>query len=149
MIKPVTQNRRLNNKGFSLAEIMIVLVIIGGIMALILPKIVEGQDTSNIRKTRIQLGEIENKLNQYQADCGGKLPSDLNFLIEDSTSCRNWTSNNANKTLMKDAWGTDFQYEALDNGYNLYSMGKNKKDGGSGPDKDIYSDSSVANQESE
>ncbi|AGH95740.1 type II secretion system protein GspG [Pseudobdellovibrio exovorus] len=149
MTKSSTQNRRLNNKGFSLAEIMIVLVIIGGIMALILPKIVEGQDNANIRNTRIKLGEIENKLNQYQADCGGKLPSDLNFLVEDSTSCRNWTSNKASQNLMKDAWGSDFQYEALDNGYNLYSLGKNKKDGGSGPDKDIYSESSVANQEGE
>lgn len=143
-----TTPRSLNNKGFSLAEIMIVLVIIGGIMALILPKIIEGQDNAAIRNTRIKLGEIENKINEYQADCG-KLPQDLNFLVEDTTECRNWTSNKNSKNLLKDNWNTDFVYEPLDNGYNLFSYGKNKKEGGSGPDKEIYSQNSAANTEVE
>lgn len=143
-----TNPRSLNNKGFSLAEIMIVLVIIGGIMALILPKIIEGRTNAAIRNTRIKLGEIENKINEYQADCG-KLPSDLSFMIEDTTECRNWTSNKNSKNLMKDEWSTDFTYEVLDNGYNLYSMGEDKKEGGSGPAKEIYSANSVANTEVE
>jgi len=138
----------LNNKGFSLAEIMIVLVIIGGIMALILPKINEGRDNANIRNTKIKMGEIENKLNEYQADCG-KLPTDLSFMVEDTTECRNWTSNKQSKNLLKDEWNTDFEYEVLDNGYNLRSFGKDKKEGGSGPEKEIYSQGSVANETTE
>ena len=136
----------LNNKGFSLAEIMIVLVIIGGIMAFILPKIQEGRDNANIRNTKIKLGEIENKINEYQADCG-KLPSSLDFLISDTADCKNWSSNKNNKNLMKDEWQTPFTFEVSGNGYNLKSLGKNKKEGGEGPDKDIYSQSSSANEE--
>lgn len=138
--------RTLNNKGFSLAEIMIVLVIIGGIMALILPRIQEGRDNANVRNTKIKMGEIENKLNEYQADCG-KLPSNLQFMVADTADCKNWTSNKNAKNLLKDEWQTDFSYEASGNGYNLKSLGKNKKEGGEGPDKDIYSASSTAAEE--
>lgn len=138
--------RHLNNKGFSLAEIMIVLVIIGGIMALILPRIQEGRDNANVRNTKIKMGEIENKLNEYQADCG-KLPSSLQFMVSDTADCKNWTSNKNAKNLLKDEWQTEFVYETSGNGYNLKSLGKNKKEGGEGPDKDIYSTSSAAAEE--
>jgi general secretion pathway protein G len=135
-----------NNKGFSLAEIMIVLVIIGAIMGLILPRINEGRDNSNIRNSRIKMGEIENKLNEYQADCG-KLPSTLEFLVSDTAECKKWTSNSQSKKLLKDEWQTDFNYEVSGNGFNIMSYGKDKKEGGTGPDKDFYSDGSVAAQE--
>src|SRR3989344_3254965 len=135
-----------NNKGFSLAEIMIVLVIIGAIMAIILPKIEEGRDTSNVRNTKIKMSEIENKINEYQADCG-KLPSSLDFMVSDSADCKNWTSNKKSKNLLKDEWQNDFSFETSGNGYNLKSLGKNKKEGGEGPDKDFYSPNSAANEE--
>lgn len=139
-------NTVLNQKGFSLAEIMIVLVIIGAIMGLILPKIREGQDNSNIRNSKMKMAEIENKISEYFAECT-KYPKTLEFLVEDQTDCKNWTSNKNLKNLMKDAWGNDFVYEGTDNGYNLKSLGKDKKEGGSGPDKDFYSEGSQAAQE--
>lgn len=132
----------LNNKGFSLAEIMIVLVIIGAIMGFILPKIQEGNDNSKVRNTKMKLGEIDTKITEYQADCG-KLPTSIDFLVNDVADCRNWTSNKKNKNLMKDEWQTDFTYEVSGNGYSLKSFGKDKKEGGEGPDKDIYSEGSV------
>lgn len=135
-----------NNKGFSLAEIMIVLVIIGGIMALILPRIQEGRDNANVRNTKIKMGEIENKINEYQADCG-KLPTSLQFMVSDTADCKNWTSNKNAKNLLKDEWQSEFSYETSANGYNLKSLGKNKKEGGEGPDKDIFSTSSTTNEE--
>jgi len=131
-----------NNRGFSLAEIMIVLVIIGGIMALILPRIQEGRDNAAVRNTRIKLGEIENKLNEYQADCG-KLPTSIDFMVNDTADCRNWTSNKNAKNLLKDEWQTDIVYETSGDGFVLKSLGKDKKEGGEGPDKDIYSQSSA------
>lgn len=135
----------LNNKGFSLAEIMIVLVIIGAIMGIILPKIQEGRDNSNVRNTKMRLGEVDTKITEYQADCG-KLPSTIDFLITDSSDCRNWTSNTKSKGLMKDEWQTELQYEVKGGGYILKSFGRDKKDGGSGPDKDIYSEGSVGEE---
>lgn len=135
-----------NPKGFSLAEIMIVLVIIGAIMGLILPKIREGQDNSNIRNTKMKMAEIENKINEYFAECT-KYPKTLEFLVEDQADCKNWSSNKNLKNLLKDAWGNDFSFEGTENGFNLRSLGKDKKEGGSGPDKDFYSEGSQAAQE--
>lgn len=137
----------LNNKAFSLAEIMIVLVIIGGIMALILPRIQEGRDNANVRNTKIKMDQIENKINEYQSDCGGKYPSSLDFMVNDTSECQNWTSNKSAKNLLKDEWGNDFVYEKSDKGFNLKSYGKDKKEGGTGPDKDIYSPSSESAQQ--
>jgi general secretion pathway protein G len=132
----------LNNRGFSLAEIMIVLVIIGGILGFILPKISEGRDNANVRQTRMRMGEVDTKINEFQADCG-KLPSTLDFLVTDVSDCRNWTSNSKNKNLLKDDWQTDLVYEVKGNGYVLKSLGKDKKEGGTGPDKDIFSEGSA------
>lgn len=135
-----------NSKGFSLAEIMIVLVIIGGILGIILPKIQEGSEKSKIRNTKIKMSEVENKINEYQADCG-KMPNSLEFLVSDVADCKNWSSNKKSKNLLKDEWQTDFIYEISGNGFNLKSLGKDKKEGGEGPDKDFYSQGSVVSEE--
>ena len=55
--------------------------------------------------------------------------------------------NKNSKNLLKDEWQTEFQYEQAGNGFNLKSLGKDKKEGGAGPDKDFYSEGSVANQQ--
>ena len=124
---------------------MIVLVIIGAIMGFILPRIQEGRDNSNVRNTKMKMGEVDTKITEYQADCG-KLPSNLDFLINDVSDCRNWTSNAKNKNLLKDEWQTDLVYETKGNGYVLKSYGKDKKEGGTGPDKDIFSEGSAEEQ---
>lgn len=141
-----TQQTRLNNKGFSLAEIMIVLVIIGGIMGLILPRIMTGRDNANIRNTRVKMSNIETKIAEYQADCG-KLPSSLDFLSSDVADCPKWTSSKNDKDLLKDEWQNPFVYEANDKGYNLKSLGKDKKEGGEGADKDFASEASESSQD--
>jgi general secretion pathway protein G len=135
-----------NSKGFSLGEIMIVLVIIGGIMAIVLPKIQDGQKKSQINQTKMKMTEITTKLNEYYAECS-KYPTALTFITDDDAGCKNWTSNPKLKHLLKDAWGSDFQYATSGNGYNLSSLGADKKAGGSSFDKDLFSDESVGGEE--
>lgn len=136
-----TFKNRNHQAGFSLGEIVIVLVIIGGIMAIILPKIAEGNAKGKVNQTRMKMGEIENKINEYQAECG-KIPKSLSFITDDDTSCKNWAGNPKMKHLLKDGWGTDFTYSANDTGYVLKSLGADKKEGGSSFDKDFLSDGS-------
>ncbi|MBC7458490.1 MAG: type II secretion system protein GspG, partial [Bdellovibrionaceae bacterium] len=47
----------------------------------------------------------------------------------------------------KDAWNGDIQYSTSGPGYNLKSLGKDKKEGGTSFDKDLYSDESVGAEE--
>jgi len=135
-----------NQKAFSLGEIMIVLVIIGGIMAIILPKIKDGQEKSKVNQTKMKMTEITTKLNEYNAECG-KYPTSVSFITDDDSSCKNWTGNPKLKHLIKDAWGSDFQYSTSGAGYNLKSLGADRKEGGSSFDKDIFSDESVGGEE--
>lgn len=150
MLKLFKSNRSAstisNNKGFSLGEIMIVLVIIGGIMAIVLPKIKEGQEKSKQSQTKMKMTEITTKLNEYYAECS-KYPTTISFITDDDAGCKNWTGNPKMKHLLKDAWGSDFQYGTSGNGYNLSSLGADRKSGGSSFDKDIFSDESVGGEE--
>lgn len=142
------RNKQISNqKGFSLGEIMIVLVIIGAIMAIILPKIADGNAKSKRNSTKLKMSEIENKINEFNAECNGKFPKSLNFITDDDSSCKNWAGNPKMKHLLKDAWNTDFIYDASDVGFNLKSLGADKKEGGSSYDADVYSDSSASAQE--
>ncbi len=135
-----------NTRAFSLGEIMIVLVIIGGIMAIILPKIRDGQIRAQVNQSKLKMSEITTKLNEYYSECG-KYPSSLSFIVEDSSDCKNWASNPKLNHLLKDGFGTEFDYAPAGNGYNLSSKGADKKDGGSSYDKDIISDESVGSEE--
>ncbi len=135
----------LNQSGFSLGEIMIVLVIIGGIMAIVLPKIQDGQAKSKVNNTKMKMNELTTKIDEYNSECG-KLPASLSFITDDDSSCKNWAGSPKLKHLLKDAWGSDFIYEISGNGYNLKSLGNDKKEGGTSYDKDIYSDSSAGGE---
>ncbi len=137
------QKQLKDQKGFSLGEILIVLVIIGGIMAIVLPKIADGNAKSKVNSTRLKMSEIENKINEYNSECG-KYPKAVTFITEDDATCKNWSANPKMKHLLKDGWNTDFVFEGSDTGYNLKSVGADKKEGGSSYDKDIYSDGSQA-----
>ena len=133
----------LNSKGFSLGEILIVLVIIGGIMAIVLPKIADGNAKSKVNSTKLKMSEVENKINEYSSECS-KFPKSINFITDDDADCKNWAANPKMKHLLKDGWNNDFIYEGTSTGYNLKSLGADKKEGGTGYDKDIYSEGSQA-----
>ncbi|MFZ3231042.1 MAG: type II secretion system protein GspG [Pseudobdellovibrio sp.] len=140
--KNILSNVR-NNSGFSLGEIMIVLVIIGGIMAIILPKIADGNARSKVNTTKLRMSEIENKINEFNSECG-KYPKAITFITEDDPSCKSWSGNPKMKHLIKDGWNNDFIFEGTDSGYNLKTLGADKKEGGTSFDKDFYSEGSQA-----
>ena len=124
-----------NQRGFSFLEIIIVVGIIGGLMAFILPQITANQNKSRVGQTRITMANIIQNLTMYQSDCQ-KFPTSLDGLVKPDANCSNWTGPYM-KDIPKDAWGTAFSYESDGNTYTLTSLGGDRREGGDGFNKDI------------
>lgn len=125
-----------NRRGMTLIEIMIVLAILGGIMALLLPRLTGQLDKAKSKEARIQMGQIVNAISMYYTDCG-KNPSSLENLVKADANCSNWGPEPYLKKDPKDPWGHDFVYELNGNEYQLKCLGKDGREGGSGFDADI------------
>lgn len=134
-----SQKATLNQKGFTLVEIMIVLAIIGSIFALMGDKIFGALDKSKIKEAKIQLGQISQAVSMYYTDCG-KFPQSLDNLRKADANCANWGPEPYYKKEAKDPWGNAIVLELNGSEFNLKSLGKDGKEGGSGYDKDILLD---------
>lgn len=127
-------NPARNQRGLTLFEILIVIGIIGGLLAFILPQIQKNSNKSKVGETRIKMSNVVQQLTLYQNDCQ-KFPSSLDGLVK-ADDCQNWTGPYL-KDVPKDAWGTPFKYESTESGYNLFSLGADRKEGGDGFNKDL------------
>lgn len=125
-----------NRKGMTLIEIMIVLAIIGGISALLLPRITGQRDKAKVSEARIQMGQIVSALSMYYNDCG-KYPQTLEGLVKADPNCSNWGPEPYVRKEIKDPWGHDFEYEVNGAEYSLRCLGRDGREGGSGYDADI------------
>ena len=130
--------------GFTLIEVMVVVVILGILAALIVPNVIGQGDKARAGTTVSTLSTVSNSLDLYRLD-NGKYPSTqegLDALINKPASATNWMKCGYIKGgLPKDGWGNDLQYIAPgSNGraYDLYSFGADGKEGGSDLDEDLF-----------
>ncbi|WP_461831241.1 type II secretion system major pseudopilin GspG [Aquifex sp.] len=126
-------------RGFTLIEVLVVLIILGLIAALIVPKITSRVDETRIKTTKLQLKAIKNALEQFKLDNGFYPTTEqgLKALVEKPTTPpepKNWKQ--YMEKLPKDAWGNDFIYisPAGSKPYELKSAGP---DGVEGTEDDI------------
>jgi general secretion pathway protein G len=110
-------------RGLTLVEIMVVLLLIGAVFAFVGGRVFKAGDKAKAELTRAKLASIKEPIYMYQMR-NNQLPSDLRAAEADDT---------------KDSWGREIQYRALDGGrsYELKSLGADGRDGGSGADADI------------
>ncbi len=135
-------NKILRNQlGMTLMEIMIVLIIVGGLMAVLGTKVMDNFQKTRIKQVAAQFGELSNALNLYYADCNDYPPTETGLeglLRQDGTNCESWGPEAyANPKMLRDPWGTPIQYENLGGKFLLRSLGKDKKEGGDGANRDI------------
>lgn len=126
-----------NQSGMTLIEILIVLAIVAGMGTLLFQGVFKNFFKSQATETKIIMGKVEQALQLYYVDCGG-YPNSLDGLVENSGGeCKSWGPEAYLPKYPKDAWGTDLIYENNGSSYTLRSLGKDKKEGGSGLDADI------------
>jgi general secretion pathway protein G len=119
--------------GFTLIEIMLVVVIIGILAAIILPNLGGKTKQASISATKASIANISLAIDSYEVDNGAYPPS-LQALITKGSELH-WNGPYLKKTAIpKDDWGKEFIYTLKDNGYELRSSGPN---GTAGDNDDI------------
>lgn len=136
------------NRGFTLIELMVVIVILSLLAVMVGPKIIGRSDDAKIADAKVQIRNLETALKLYKLDNGdfpsteqgvaalatkptvGKIP--LNYKAEGYLE---------NKNSLKDPWGNDYIYLAPgEHGdYDLYCLGADAARGGEGKNADIES----------
>ena len=129
-----------NIQGFSLIEILVVLLIIGLLTTLVVVNVLPSQDKARVEKAKADIAIIENALEMYRLDNYNYPTTDqgLNVLVKPLDS-NNTFSNVYIKRLPKDPWGNDYQYLSPgDNGvYDVFSFGADGEEGGENLNSDI------------
>ncbi len=98
--------------GFTLIEIMVVVVILGILASIIVPKIVNRPDQARIVKAKQDILAIENALALYRLDSGIYPTNDqgLQALVQQPVNMPNWKSDGYLRQLPIDPWSNPYQY---------------------------------------
>ena len=124
--------------GFSLIEIILVVVLIGGIVAFAASRILGGGDRAKVNLTKAQVQTLAEKIQQFEGDTGA-LPGSLGDLVKAPDSAAGWLGPYAKDAEMKDPWNHPYLYAVPGEGkpFDLVSLGADGKAGGDSVNADI------------
>ena len=138
--------QRPHARGFTLVEILVVIVILGILAALVVPRVLERPDEARVIAAKNDVAAILQALKLYRLD-NGRYPTSeqgLAALVTRPTSvpvAPNWKPNGYLERLPKDPWGNPYQYlsPGLRGEIDVFSFGADGAPGGTGVDADVGS----------
>ena len=130
-------------RGFTLLELLVVMVIIGLLAGYVGPKLFAQIGKSEVKVTRAQIDALQKSLDQYRIDAG-HYPSTqqgLASLVTRPGDEPRWQGPYLAKAVPNDPWGRPYGYRAPgEHGeYDLYSLGRDGAPGGEGDNADLTS----------
>ena len=136
---------RSARRGFSLIELLVVLVILALLVGLVAPKFMAQTGKGQVGSAKAQIGNFKTAVELYRVDHNGNPPGDLQDLItapSSSDSGGQWKGPYLQdvQSIPADPWGNPYMYNVPGpNGqdYEIISYGKDGKEGGSGEDEDL------------
>lgn len=137
-----------DSRGFTLIELMVVIVILSILAVMVGPKIIGRSDDAKIADAKVQIRNIETALKLYKLDSGSYPSTEqgLQALVAKPTTGKIPNNYKAegyleNKNVPKDPWGNDYVYlsPGEHGDYDLASFGADGARGGEGNDTDIQS----------
>lgn len=144
MPKPA-HNRRTTRciEGFTLLELLVVMVIIGLLASIVAPQYFAQIGKSNAKVARAQIESFGQALDQYRLDVGRYPTSEqgLAALRAAPTNEAKWRGPYLKRDIPNDPWGTPYQYRSpgQHGEYDLLSLGSDAQPGGDGEATDVTS----------
>jgi general secretion pathway protein G len=133
--------RKIYTKGFTLLELLVVIVIIGLLAGYVAPRYFSQVGRSEIQVARAQLESLEKALDQYRLDMRHYPSAEqgLDALFSKPANEANWNGPYLKKAVPSDPWGRPFVYRipGQKSEFDLFSYGRDGKTGGAGEDADI------------
>lgn len=138
--------KTLNNKGFTLVELMVVLVILAILAAIVVPRIMSSPHKAKVTATETQIRDFETALQLYKLQNGfyPTTAQGLKALVKKPTSSpvpKNYPDNGYMSYLPKDPWGNPYVYASPSShgAYAIISYGPTGAPGGTGKNAPIES----------
>jgi len=127
--------------GFSLIELLIVIVILGGLVAVVAPGLMDSADQAKRDTVCLKMNDIGKRLDMFKLDNGvyPETEEGLNALLSnpDPDKYPNYRVKPYLKKLPKDSWKTPFVYLKKGDAFELVSFAADRKEGGEESNKDI------------
>lgn len=136
--------RSTKQKGFTLLEVMVVLVIIGLLVAVVAPNVLDNQDKAMVQKAKADLSSLEQALEMYRLD-NFRYPTTeqgLQALVTKPSLApepKNYRDDGYIRRLPTDPWGNAYQYRTpgKHGRIDIFSFGADGREGGEGLDADL------------
>ena len=127
------ENRR--RRGFTLAELMVVIVILGLLATLVVPNVIGYLTQGKMTKVKADIRALDEAIVSYNMFNSGRWPESLEKLIEKDMNGNAYLKQTK---VPKDPWGNEYKYEPpmTGNQYRIYTLGADGIPGGEGDDRD-------------
>ncbi len=138
------KNHLVLRAGFTLLELLVVLVILGMLAGLVAPRVMKYFSGARSDTTRLQITDLSTALDMYKLEVGRYPTTDegLEALVQQPADASRWNGPYLKKKQVpKDPWGQDYHYRSPgEHGeIDLFSLGADNAEGGDGENKDIVS----------
>ena len=134
------QGRTAFEGGFTLVELLLVLVILALIGGLVLPGIIGKAEGAKIKAASSQIDRISMAVESYYLDTGSQ-PTSLDALVNEPGDADGWNGPYVKSSILKDPWGRDYEFRSPgDHGdFDIVSYGADGQPGGDDNNADITS----------
>jgi len=132
-----------NSDGFTLVELIVVVIIIGLLSALVLPQFIRQEEKAKLGAAKAQIELLGTALDTFRLDVGRYPTTDegMQALRQKPGTLDRWDGPYLKKDLPQDPWGQPYMYKSPgDHGpYDIVSYGADRAPGGEGDNRDITS----------
>jgi general secretion pathway protein G len=125
-------------RGFSLVELLAVIMLLGIIAGIVVPKVFGQAEKGKWQATKTKVSSVSAKVESFAMDVG-RPPEQLQDLIAKPGNADNWAGPYARESDLKDGWGRSFEYKfpGEHGDFDLISLGSDGKPGGDSWARDI------------